>query len=42
MFKSIEMINKDAKTSDMLISKITEKGNQNVIVTKKVQGEYFS
>lgn len=41
MFKSIEMINKDVKTSDMLIRKITEKGNQNVIVTKKSPRRIF-
>lgn len=42
MFKSIEMTNKDSKTTDILISEINEKGNQNVIVTKKVQGGYLS
>lgn len=41
MFKSNEMINKDLKTTDMLINEIIEKGNQNVMVTKKVQGGYF-
>lgn len=42
MFKSIEMTNKDSKTTNILISEINEKGNQNVIVKKKSKEDIFS
>lgn len=42
MFKSIEMINKDSKTTYMLISELTEQGNQNFTVTERVSpGKIF-
>lgn len=41
MFKSNEMTNKDSKITDMLISEINEKGNQNVTVTKKSPRRIF-